>query len=856
MNLQKHPGKLALLLGLSVVLAVAVLLTPKLEQRLERAAGDEDEERAERHAQPDHPDDALKFRRLQLQDERGVIPLDGIEKARQHVRLMKQAQLRRIQAKNLNPNEINSAGIAPDAWTWLGPEDIGGRIRSILIHPTLPNNMWVGSVSGGIWRTSNGGADWAPVNDFMANLAVTSLIMHPANPNIMYAGTGEGFGNVDAVQGGGIFQSTDGGVTWNLLPRTNPADPVVCAVLDNTCAWAFINRLAISPNGATLLAATNRGVWRSTDAGQNWNQVTFVSAQDVDFHPTDSQQAIVGELGSARRSTDGGVNWTAVNFSPGISNGGTAATNGRVELAYARSNPTTIIASVNQNQGTIYRSTDGGQNFSFRLTLGHLGTQGWYNNALWVSPLNTFDVVAGGIHLWQSSTGGDSFLQISDGSDSAHADHHVIVSHPGYNGIGNRIVYFGNDGGLYRADDLILATTSSGWTNLNHLLGITQFYGAAANYNGVIIGGTQDNGIARRTGSWTIPFSGDGGFCAADYSNPNYFYGEYIYLQIARSADTGQTFNYIFNGIADAGDKTPNPQQANFIAPFVLDSTDPDIMLAGGRSLWRTNNVKVMFPATPTWTAIKAPTGGNSPISAIGTSPSTSSLVLVGHNNGDIYRTFNATTGAPSWTKIDTPGLPDRFVTRLVIDNTRATNWYYATFGGFAGDNIYRSTDNGATWTDVTGTGTTSLPSVPVRSLVYHPRNPNFLYAGTEIGIFTSEDAGATWEPAQNGPANVSVDELFWYRNGADLYPRDLIAVTHGRGLYSASFGLYVDCNYFGIERGTETQPYRTITAAINAVNRFQTIWLRPCTYVEALPPISKRLEMRSLGGSAIIRRP
>lgn len=142
--------------------------------------------------------------------------------------------------------------------------------------------------------------------------------------------------------------------------------------------------------------------------------------------------------------------------------------------------------------------------------------------------------------------------------------------------------------------------------------------------------------------------------------------------------------------------------------------------------------------------------------------------------------TTNGTTPSPTWNQINTAALPTRFVTRLAIDNTKSPNWIYATFGGFNNNNVYVTRDLGTTWTDVSGvTGSaTDLPAVPVRSILINPANPNFLYVGTEVGIFASEDAGATWQLPQGGPANVSVDELF-------LYQGDLMAATHGRGIYT-----------------------------------------------------------------------
>ena len=845
-----------LLFGFSVLLSgTETRSSAKTPEGLGMKVGEFEEE----ENGPVNPDGARRFRRLQLQDEKGVIPADGLEKARKHTDLMRKEQQER--GKLLQQRGPLAAGLASDSWQWIGPGNIGGRIRSLVINPLQPDTMFAGSVGGGIWRTTDAGASWSPVNDFMANLAVATMVLRqPNNPAIaatLYAGTGEGFGNVDALQGAGIFKSTDSGLTWSQLPGTNPADPAVCpapATIAN-CPWLFVNRLAMSPDGNTLLAATALGIRRSTDGGATWNAVGgFVNALlDIDFHPTNNQQAIASATGFANFSTDGGQTWTGANFNPAIA--------GRIEVTYAPSNPAIVYASVDQNNGDVYRSTDGGQNYT-RVNTGTnffnsaTGGQGWYDNTIWVNPQDSTFVIVGGIDLWRSTDSGSSFTQISQWQNapatSAHADQHVIVAHPGFDNNTNRKVYFGNDGGVYRTDNIATLAQNSGWVNMNNNLGITQFYGVASNFNGIIIGGTQDNGTIRYTGSssFTSPpgAGGDGGFCAADQTDPNYFYSEFIYLQISRSTDTGQNFSRIDSGIGDAN----SSNTANFIAPFVLDPLAPNTMLAGGRSLWRSTDVKA---ATPTWTAIKTPTGGNSNISAIVISPGSSSFICVGHGNGDIYRTTNGTAGAPTWTKIDppAPALPDRFVTRLTIDNTRTPNWIYATFGGFSGDNVYRSTDLGTTWTDITGAGATGLPDVPVRSLVYHPRYPNFLYVGTEVGVFTSEDSGATWELPQDGPANVSVDELFFLFTATRDY--ELIAATHGRGLYSASGGIYVDCNYTGFERGTVAQPYKTVTAAINATDRFRTIWIRPCNYNEQIIT-NKRVEFRSLGGTSRIGSP
>jgi photosystem II stability/assembly factor-like uncharacterized protein len=853
----------------------------EIEQDGGREAGEmEQEGDGDRESRPDRPDEAVRFRRLQLKDEKGFIPPDGLEKARQHVKQMRVAR---------------QGSVRPDSWLWRGPGNIGGRIRTIVIHPTNTTNMWLGSVGGGIWRTTDGGDSWWPVDDFLANLAVSTMVINPADTTIMYAGTGEQFagsfnnpGNgftPDGLLGAGVFKSTDSGLTWNRLASTNPGNTTVCpaAATPANCPWLYVNRLAISNDGSRVLAATGNNIQLSTDGGQSWNvgggaATTFF---DVDFHPTNNLLAVAGGEGQALFTTDGGQTWNGATFNPAISPQPAPPTNAsarRIELAYAPSSPNIVYASVNQHQtaapgayrGETYQSTDGGRNYTrVNTATNALGGQGSYDNVIWVNPLDPTFVIVGGIDLWRSTNSGQTFTQISMWQNapatSAHADHHVIVAHPNFNNVANRIVYFGNDGGIYRTFNVSTVDKTTGWEVMNNRLGITQFYGGAGSFNNgvaVIIGGAQDNGTVSSNGPtsalWSIVTDtsgfglGDGGFCAADPSNPNYFYGEYVYLQIYRSTNGAVTASYIFSGITDAN----NANAANFIAPFILDPSNPDIMFAGGTSLWRSADVKA---PTPAWVSIKGPVPPPPPpatatdvrISAVAVSPVSSNVIVVGHNNGDIYRTVTGTFPTGNSGKIDTAALPNRFVTRLLIDYTRPTNnWIYATFGGFSADNIYRTTDNGATWTDVSGTGVTGLPSVPVRSLVYHPRNPNLLFAGTEIGIFTSDDAGATWTVPQNGPANVSVDDLFWLGE-------DLVAVTHGRGMYLASGGIYVDCNYNGTQEGTFDRPYKTIAAALNATSVYRTIWIKPCNYNEPMT-INKRfgVELRSLGGTATIGRP
>jgi hypothetical protein len=407
----------------------------------------------------------------------------------------------------------------------------------------------------------------------------------------------------------------------------------------------------------------------------------------------------------------------------------------------------------------------------------------------------------------RSTDGGNTWTDIGGYSGSIHPDQHAIVGIPGYNGSTVATVFIGNDGGFFRAGNITTVSSSSGWTTLNNNLGITQFYGAAGNNaSGTVVGGTQDNGTLRvtaagSTGSWTAMFGGDGGNCAADQSDPNYFYGEYVYLQIHRSSNGGLSSSYITGGLGDAGLPDSNDVRqafsppdtktlpgndpdggspsgdpdaaANFIAPFILDLNNFNTMLAGGSNLWRSANVKASPASSVIWSDIK-PGANGSFISAIAVAKGNSDIIWVGHNNGDVYSTANGTAANPTWTRQDlgTPNLPNRQCTRLTIDPNNF-NKVYATFGGYNSDNVYRTTDGGTTWVNISS----GLPSAPVNSLVLAPFNSGFIYVGMNVGVFASADGGTTWSSGNLGAANVAVDELFWMNN-------NLVAATHGRGLF------------------------------------------------------------------------
>jgi hypothetical protein len=767
---------------------------------------------------PDMPRAREAFRLLQKRDELGHVPEQAQLTA---LRQLSEIRVDRaagpqvagvptgggvsVRALGMQPPPAADLGAAGAAWVPLGPGDVGGRTRALLFHPSEHDTIWAASAGGGVWRTDDGGGSWLPVDDLMANLATTSLVMDPNDSDVVYAGTGEGFFNADALRGGGIFRTVDG-TTWSHLPAT--ADS----------RFADVNRLAINASGEVLLAGGSRGLHRSEDPDRTaWATVLEEGIGDVRFHPTDPMRAVAGALrgGAVWITSDAGLTWDEAAHDVAWGD------DTRVEVTYALADPEVVYASVDAGGGQIWRSSNGGTSFFARGSLtssgepaAYLGDQGWYSHAIWAGhPADADFVVVGGLDLWRSSDGGDTLEEMSTwwADGSAHADQHAIVAHPAFDGDGNASVFFGNDGGIYVADDVRTVGDDPpervrGWTELNNDYAVTQFYAAAVNADGVVVGGTQDNGTLAMhpqngTRPWRTIFGGDGGFCGSDPDDPSVFYGEYVFLNIHRNTDGATTDDqtgdrYISGQFFDqvAGwswkqipFKIPDAQsqRALFIAPFLLDPNDADTMLAGGESLWRTNDVKA--PNTPTsgpqWTRIKPPspdpaatTGRPNSISAVTVQQGSSDVIWVGYVDGQVWRTVNGTDAQPVWSRIDGTG-PDqlstgRFCTQIAV-SPHDPAVVLATFGGYVVDNVWRSDDSGATWRSVHA----GLPAAPIRAVTVHPRLADLIYLGTEVGLFASDDGGASWSATNQGPTSCSVEDLLWH--GETLY-----CVTHGRGMF------------------------------------------------------------------------
>ncbi len=717
-------------------------------------------------------------------------------------KLAADAKRKALAAKNNTVGGIKAAGISQNQWTFLGPGNVGGRIRAIVFDPRNSERFFIGAATGGVWVTNNGGQTITPVVDFSGNIAIGSMAVDPVNPDTIYAGTGESFGGFSGV---GIFKSTNGGVTWNFLPSTSTDTSLNPSGAD----WVFTNRIHVHPtNSAIVLAATAGGIHRSENGGQTWTRVRAGNTLDLQIDPNDASRMIAsGNGGFAYFSTNGGLTWTdAPKFFSNTPRGRSASA--RSEFAWSKSTPNLVYASVDNSdlttgaRGEIYKSEDGGETWTFLSSPKHLNQQGDYDNTIWVDPTNALNIVTGGLDLYRSIDGGANFSRISTwqsgspGQPQPHADHHQIVSPPNFSA-SNPVVYIGNDGGLYRSTNIFAAgpNGTTTWQNLNNELGITQFYGGAGSVaaGGKLIGGTQDNGDLRyNTGtSWSRIGGGDGGYAAVDPVDDNTAYGEYVYASIRRYGGAGG--GYICTGILE-GKKTEGSitycgpdatEQTNFITPFILDPNVRDRMLVGANSLWVSDDVRTV--AAPVWRSIKPPTTVSGTtryfINAIGVQKGNSNVIWVGHNASNttgvptaIFKTVNGLAASPTWTNMAQSGMSTSTINRITIDPDNP-NRIWVSYSGFATNRLWVTENGGTSWRSISA----GLPAVTIHDMKRHPTERNWLYVAAANGVYTSQDSGTTWTSTNDGPNSVRVRELFWY----DQFT--LVAVTYGRGFYRAT---------------------------------------------------------------------
>lgn len=712
-------------------------------------------------------------------------------------------------------------GTSTTPWQERGPYNVAGRTRAMVfdVNDTTHKKVWAGGVTGGLWYNNDitdATSQWISVGDFWDNMSITAIAYDPNNSQTMYVGTGEGWG-VKSGRGMGIWKSTDGGTTFSHLP--------------NTANFAYINDLVVRNNGGNseiyigvsrysyqglTAGQTNEdGLYVSFNGGFSFNRLTLSTgdlnaAGDIEIGA--NNRIWVATLSSNSNSTvsgsiyysDNGTNWI-LSYNTTVPNSLTTVS--RIELACAPSDSNIVYGILNSTFFTnidfisaIVKTTNGGDTWISSSSSSTLSEpidadtnipstdfarrQGRYNLICAVDPSNANVLMVGGINLFRSTNGGQSWSQISKWSNNnnlatlpcphVHSDQHAIVYRPG--NVNQAII--GNDGGVYFASNLAIAADSS-WAiePRNLYYNVTQFYSCAMNGtagNNTFLAGSQDNGTQKFSSpgmNFTSEvFGGDGGFCFINNLDSNIAISSVYYNNFFYSTDGGNTFpTQILS----------DPYSGYFINPADYDENQNVLYTAryNGNLYMVTNlgsnpmaNTFLVNGMTTMATSIKV-----SPFSAV------LSNLYIGSANGDLFKWIASLNGSQgSIVNIGSTNFPNGSISSIEFGANE--NQIIVTFFNYGVNNVWYTSDGGVTWSSKEG----NLPDMPVRWGLLNPTNLNEAILATEVGVWSTSNflaSSPVWVPSNSGLANVRVDML-QLRNS----DYKILAATHGRGLFSGQF--------------------------------------------------------------------
>lgn len=662
------------------------------------------------------------------------------------------------------------------SWEFSGPVNIGGRITDIEVAHQDQNTYYVGAASGGIFKTTDAGNSWIPIFDDQPFLSIGDIELSQNNPDLVWVGTGEpnaGGGSL-AYDGDGVYKSNDGGLSWENKGLIEVGSVGKVKMDPNND-----NRIYVAAMGPLFRKDTNRGVYRTTNGGEDWEQVLFVSDStgviDMAVHPTNGDilyatswerirrpnaRQYGGETSRIYRTTNGGDTWTI------LTNGLPSAPSqkGRISIDISKSNPNVLYAmyadAIGNVQG-VYKTMNGGDSW-IAVNSNQLINVGfhWWFEGIFVDPADEDIIYYLGLNVQKSTNGGISWF---NSFPNVHVDQHALAFNPTIPGQ----VLLGNDGGFYKS-------SNDGVSSAKDLtLPITQFYRFHVDFQNPdkIYGGSQDNSTMRTTtgelNNWVIITGGDGFQPLVDPTNTNVIYALSQYGNLIKSVNNGASFSGATSGISGADRK-------NWDTPIAFDPINPQILYYGANRLYKSVNAAV------SWTAI-SPDLSNGPhpgnliygtIISISVSPLDSQKIVVGTDDGNVWITQN---GGTIWTKVSND-LPNRWVTKVLTDR-EDINSFYVTFSGYryGEDNghVYKTSDNGATWANISG----GLPDVPVNSLAKDVYGNLFL--ATDIGVLASGDDGENWDILGDNLPSVVVTDIHLHEPTETLY-----AATYGRSSY------------------------------------------------------------------------
>jgi len=661
-------------------------------------------------------------------------------------------------------------------WNLVGPTNIGGRITDIEMPANQSDIIYIGAASGGIFKTQDQGESWQQIFHGIPTISIGDIAIDPQNSDVIYAGTGEANSSSFSFLGSGIYKSVDAGENWTFSGLENSAY-IGRILVDHSNS----QRVFAAACGNLFTPNEDRGIYRSTDGGDNWEQILFITdttaAIDLVQDPLNPDvlyaafwertrsllsRRSFGRTTGIYKTTNGGDSW--MELTEGLPFG--ILDKGRIGLTISQSNPNVLYAMYDMpNQEMwVYKTDNAGETWQ-RLNDSDLVGMGssfaWYFGQIRVHPQDETMVFALGQIMFRTNNSGNSWVNI--GNSGVHVDHHAM-----FFDLNSGRTYLGNDGGLYYSTNL-----GNSWNKINNLP-INQFYAfdvSETNQN-FQVGGTQDNNSIRTlTGeldSWDAILGGDGMYNRINQQNNDIAYAEYQWGNLNRSIHAMQANpNYEFVADNMIGDRN------NWSAPLELTPGQNEIAYFGTYRVWRSIN------NGSDWTVISGDLtqGGDNyfhTLTCLAISPLNPFYIMAGSGDGQVNI---STDNGSSWQNI-TEGLPIRWITDVVFD-PQDINTIYVTVSGFRWDeslpHVFKSTDLGENWIDISG----NLPQLPVNQLVVDPDDHNELIVGTDAGVFMTVDGGENWESITGNMPMVPVVAFKLIPQTKDLY-----AATYGISIF------------------------------------------------------------------------
>lgn len=712
---------------------------------------------------------------------------------------------------------ISGAGISGLGIRNIGSAAMSGRIAAIAarVEDDGKITIFVGAASGGVWKSEDGGTNFAPKFDKQPVQSIGAVALDPTNKRNVWVGTGESWTRNSVSVGNGVYKSTDGGDNWTHmgLPKVERITKIVVHPSDGNIVY-------VCAPGALWSDSPDRGLYKTTDGGATWTQILkgpnlSTGCSGISLDPSNPDRILAGlwdfrrtgwgfrsggdgpeaRSGSAMlASDDGGKTWAKLDS--GTATGLPAGPWGRIEVVHAPSQPNRVYAVIENVNTALYVSDDGGRTWEARDRSRNMVWRPFYFQKLVVDPTNADRLFKMNLRVIVSEDGGKSF---SDTAGGSHADWHDVWVNPK----NPKQVVGADDGGLWLSHD-----GGNKWWHARNLP-ISQFYHVAIDDRDPyqVYGGLQDNsswvGDSEYPGGitnnrWENLYGGDGFWVLPDPTDPNYVYAEY----------QGGNIALINRKTLEQKAIQPKPGykeklRFNWNTPMALSPNEKGTLYLGAQYLFRTRD------RGTTWDRISPDLTTNNParqqqeksggitvdnssaemhttIYSISESPKAAGTIWVGTDDGNVQVTKN---GGTTWTNV-TKALKlgrDNWISWVEASQHDANTAYVAVDRHVWGDmtpHLFVTRDGGRSFTRIAGPATQKDSSGGIRGYAHVIKedrvDPRILYAGTEFGLFVSRDAGATWEEFRPGnfPA-VAVRDLVQSKKGDDL-----VLATHGRGIW------------------------------------------------------------------------